>query len=185
MSYDMREQLDLSRLRDSEIDKHFSDKWGIEPVGRLFERIGVDRIWTHKMTGRRWSVEYKHDTLAHKTGNVFVETTSVDTADVKGWAYTSCAQVLVYYVVSGEYAFVIRMAEIERRLAVWEQFYETKSASTLNKGTGKTYKTYGVCVPLLIFRAAADKVVPVYSGDERTAATDNVIPLLVGSGVLG
>lgn len=175
-AYDMNTQLSQSRVRDSEIDKHFADSWQIEPVGRLFEKVGIDRIWTHKATGRRWSVEYKHDTLAHKTGNIFVETTSVDTADKKGWAYTSTAQLLVYYVVEGEYAFVLRMHEIWRRLPGWEQFYEAKHATTSDEN-GQSYKTWGVLIPIQTFRAASEKVVPVYNGDER-ASRENVIPML-------
>lgn len=185
MGYDMKEQLELSRLRDSEIDKHFMDKWRIsKEVPRGLERLGVDRVWVHRETGRRWTVEYKHDTIAHRTKRVFIETVSVEEAGVKGWAYTSCARILVYYVVGGEYAFVIRMDEIERRLPVWERCCETKTASTVDKRTGRTYKTHGVCVPLFQFRAAADKVVPVYSGDEPSAEPGNVIPMVTGSGVL-
>ena len=119
-TYDLKAQLSLSRVRDKEIDKHFADKWHIQTVSRDLERAGIDRIWTHRETGRRWSVEYKHDTLAHKTGRVFVETASVVEAGKKGWAYTSCARVVVYYVVAGEYAFVSRMDEIERKLPWWE-----------------------------------------------------------------
>lgn len=182
-TYDLQNQLELSRLRDSEIDKHFSDSWHIQKVGRDFERAGIDRIWTHKTSGRRWTVEYKHDTLAHKTGNVFVEVESVE-GSARGWAYTSCARVVVYYVVGGEYAFVTRMDEIERKLPWWEATFPKKHATTLNKG--RSYKTHGVLVPLMIYRASADKVCPVFSGDEPTAEPSeaHVIPLRRGSGVL-
>lgn len=183
-TYDLKDQLALSRLRDSEIDKHFSNTWRIQSVGRDFERVGIDRIWTHKTSGRRWTVEYKHDTLAHKTRRVFVETLSVKEAGKLGWSYTSCARVVVYYVVEGEYAFVTRMDEIEGKLPWWEATFPKKEATTANKRTGERYTTVGVCVPLMIYRASADKVCPVYSGDERTAKPDNVIPLRRGSGVL-
>ena len=182
-AYDMDTQLSQSRVRDSEIDKHFADSWEIQPVGRLFEKVGIDRIWTHRQSGRRWTVEYKHDTLAHKTGNVFVETVSVDSAEKMGWAYTSGAQILVYYVVEGEYAFVVRMPEIERRLDYWQSFYQHKAATTVDKAANRSYKTWGVLVPLLTFRAISEKVMPVYNGDER-AEKENVIPMRQGSGVL-
>lgn len=176
MSYDLQEQLELSRQRDHEIDKHVKNVWLVNTVNRDFERAGVDRIWTHRDSGMRWSVEYKHDTLAHKTGNVFVETVSVDTAGKKGWAYTSTAQLLVYYVVEGEYAFIARMHEIRRRLPGWERFYKAKHATTTDRA-GNAYKTWGVLIPLQTFRAASEKVVPVYNGDER-AQRENVIPML-------
>jgi hypothetical protein len=172
MNYDMQDQLALSRMRDCEIDKHLSDDWRISgEVPREMERLGIDRVWIHRKTGRRHTVEYKHDTLAHKTGNAFVETESVE-GKKKGWSYTSCAQVLVYYVVGGEYAFICRMDEVERRLKGWELFYPAKAATTVDKRTGESYRTLGVCVPLPVFRSAASKVVPVYSGDEPTLRRD-------------
>ncbi len=168
MNYDMQEQLRLSRLRDSEIDKHLSDDWRISgEVPREMERLGVDRVWVHRKTGRRHTAEYKHDTLAHKTNRAFVETWSVERKK-RGWAYTSCAQILVYYVVGGEYAFVCRMEDIERRLPFWEAHYPTKHATTFDRRTGESYRTVGVCVPLPVFRGAASRVVEVYSGDEPT-----------------
>ena len=182
--YDMKDQLEASRIRDEEIDKHFSDKWRIsKELPRDHERLGYDRVWIHRETGRRWTVEYKHDTWTHKTGNVFIETESVE-GEKKGWAYTSCARVLVYYVVHGEYAFVVRMDEIERRLDVWETCYPKKSTTTYDKKTGKSYNTVGVCVPVFVFRAISEKVVPIYSGDEPTADPAYVIPMSKGSGVL-
>lgn len=183
-TYDLQEQLELSRLRDSEIDKHFAGKWEISrATSRSVERMGVDRLWTHKESGRRWLVEYKHDTQAHRTGNVFIETWSVE-GKKRGWAYTSCARAIVYYVVGGEYAFVTRMDEIERRLTSWELMHPEKPATTADKRTGETYRTLGVCVPLFLYRGASDCVVPVYSGDEPAAKRENVIPMLRGSGVL-
>lgn len=182
--YDMKDQLEASRLRDAEIDKHFADKWHVsKELPRTHERLGYDRVWVHRESGRRWTVEYKHDTWTHKTGNVFIETESVE-GEKKGWAYTSCARVLVYYVVYGEYAFVVRMDEIERRLDVWEKLYESKTTTTYDKKSGETYNTVGICVPVFVFRSICDAVVPIYSADERQARQEHVIPMRRGSGVL-
>lgn len=187
--YDFSEQLALSRVRDAELDKHFASDWKISrELPRHFERLGIDRVWVHRKSGRRWTVEYKHDTIAHRTRNAFVETVSVegDNGGEKklGWAYTSCAQVLVYYVVGGEYALVLRMSDIENRLPCWEAQYNTRTTTTLDKRTGESYRTSGLLVPILVFRGAASKVVPVYSGDEPTADSQYRIPTLRGSGVL-
>lgn len=180
----MGEQLKLSRLRDREIDKHFADKWRIsKELPRGLEKLGIDRIWIHRETGRRWSVEYKHDTIAHRTENGFVETVSVVEANKLGWAYTSCAQMLIYYVVEGEYAFVLRMEDVERRVDLWRIQYPEKDTTTVDKSTGESYRTRGVLVPLFVLRAISEKVPPVYSGDEPTPLRPT-IPLKRGSGVL-
>jgi hypothetical protein len=183
-TFSMDKQLQQSRIRDAEIDRAFADKWYIsKEVPRAIERMGVDRIWIHRETGRRIPVEYKSDERAHKTGNVFVEVESVE-GEKKGWAYTSCARFIIYYVTGGEYAFVTRMDEIERRLTGWELNYPKRPAGwTIDKATGNRYRAVGICVPLMIYRAASECVVPVYSGDGPTVAKDNVIPLRSGSGV--
>lgn len=193
MAYDFAEQYENSKGYDRHIDAAFEPWWEVENVGRLFERAGMDRLWTHRDTGRRMSVEYKSDTMAHRTKHVFVETESVVEAGKRGWAYTSCAQLLVYYVVEGRYAFVARMSEIERKLEGWELAHQIRDVRTRdgNSGNessdteGSCYTTRGILVPLMTFRAAASAVVEVSPPEaEGPPHREHTLPLKVGSGVL-
>lgn len=185
MEYDFAEQYEGSKKRDADIDAAFEPWWEVERVGRPFERAGLDRIWTHRDTGRRLGVEYKSDTMAHRTKHVFVETVSVAEAGKPGWGYTSCAQLLVYYVVEGQYAFLLRMHELERRLEVWETFKQSRDTSTVDEGSGERYTTRGLLVPLMEFRAAASAVVEVPCATaEGVPSREYTLPTKTGSGVL-
>lgn len=57
----------------------------VEPVGMDAQRRGVDRLMVSPGTRRVVRVEYKADSVASRTGNAFIETVSVDTANKPGW----------------------------------------------------------------------------------------------------
>lgn len=124
------------------LDGYFSSKYKILPVSMDMQRLGIDRIFEDRTTGMRWAVEYKTDDAAETTNNVFVETVSVDTQNKLGWALTSCAQILVYYIPPRHMAYTFSLAELRARLALWKRAYGTKSAK--NQG----YATHGIPVPI-------------------------------------
>ena len=145
-----------AKLYEAELDKHFGQRFNITPATRPQERMGIDRFFEHQSSGVRYSVEYKTDHQSPETGNVFIETTSVDTARKKGWAYTSLAQVLVYFIPAYEYAMRADMTVIKRLLPEWKEYYE---ATAWNRGRdGESYRTLGRLVPLDEFRRACVQV---------------------------
>src|SRR5690606_23251114 len=99
------------------LDALFSRWYRIRPASAAQQRRGIDR-WFRTAT-RRLAVEYKTDHTAARTGNAFVETVSVDTAHKPGWAYTSQADYLVYYIPPDGLVYVLRFAVLRRELARW------------------------------------------------------------------
>jgi hypothetical protein len=139
-----------AKLYEAELDKYFGVSYEIEEASRLQQSAGIDRIFIHRVTGAWYYVEYKTDHRTHETGNVFIETMSVDTADKPGWAYTSGAQVLVYFVPGYETAYRIDMMTIKRKLPQWSAY---RKAPAWNRSRdGSLYQTFGHLVPLDVFR---------------------------------
>ena len=99
-------------------------------------------------------VEYKSDRTAERTGNAFVETVSVDTANKPGWAHSSQADWLMYLVPGQcEALYIIRMADLRQRLATWQATYQQRRIP--NDG----YHTVGLLVPLHEFETIAYAVI--------------------------
>lgn len=127
---------------DHRLDDHFARWFDIAPATRDEQRAGIDRTFVHRTTGARYTVEYKADDKASKTGNAFIEVTSVDTAGRAGWAMSSQAEILIYMVVQPETIYAVRMKTLRTALARWQRRYPKRSAQ--NQG----YKTWGYLVPL-------------------------------------
>lgn len=141
---------------EAELDKHFLPAYDIEPATREQERLGIDRFFEHRTTGVCYSVEYKTDHKTHETGNVFIETMSVDTAGRRGWAFTSTAQVLVYFIPGEEYAMRADMTEVKRGLPEWSGYPE---AQAMNRGrSGDYYRTLGLLVPVDVFGRVCEAI---------------------------
>lgn len=140
-----------ARLYEAELDKFFDGAYRLEHATMEQERSGIDRIFENRRSRVRYSVEYKTDHQAHETGNVFIETMSVDSADKKGWAFTSVSQVLVYFIPKLEYAMRADMLDVKRRLPEWIHRYREVPATNKSRG-GEFYRTLGRLVPVDVFR---------------------------------
>jgi hypothetical protein len=136
---------------EAELDKYFSTAYEIQPASREQERSGVDRIFTHKASGLRYSVEYKVDMHTATTGNVFIETTSVDSEDKCGWALTSTAQILMYFIPQWGKVLRCNMLDVKRSLADWE-CYPLQRVPNESR-TGERYNTLGRLVKLDAFES--------------------------------
>ena len=88
------------------LDSVFSRWFIVSRVDAAKQRIGIDRIWRGRKRGQRLTVEYKCDRTAASTGNAFIELQSTDRS--RGWALTSRADWLVYYV-PGQRIYLVRM----------------------------------------------------------------------------
>ena len=114
-----------------------------------WQRYGIDRFF---QSGKwNWAVEYKADSRAAQTGNVFIETVSVDTNGDKqgtpGWAKTSQAHLLVYYIPPAGRIFFTQMARIKALVSKWERAYELVPARN-----DAGYYTWGLKVPISEFK---------------------------------
>lgn len=138
-------------LHEREIDSQFHDRFEISAVPRFMQRLGVDRIWKNRESGETFTVEYKADEVASRTGNVFIETTSIDTEKKPGWAYTSTAQILVYYI-PGDAIYLASTLRLRRVIKDWVRRYPTGRA---NNGT---YFSQGILVPTSVFARIATRM---------------------------
>ena len=102
ITYDFNTQLAEGIAHERQLDEFFLTQYqGLLTIAQATpaqQRQGIDRLFTSISTGEVDTVEYKADSLAGKTGNAFIETVSVDTANKPGWAVASEAKYLVYLV---------------------------------------------------------------------------------------
>ena len=155
MTYTFDAQKARGDAGEALLDQVFAADYKIRPATRAEQRRGIDRIFTHRKTGRRLAVEYKTDYKAAHTGNAFVETISVDTVGKAGWAYSSAADYMIYYVPGDEVIYVIALAVLRRELSRWVREYPLRAAQ--NEG----YATHGVLVPLDEFEQHAEAVMSI------------------------
>lgn len=153
MIYDFRQQLHQGQAGEHRLDQFFSEWYDIAPVGMEQQRQGVDRMFKRKDNGTTYKVEYKTDKTASSTGNAFVETVSVDTANKPGWAYSSQSDYLVYFLPEDLLIYVIAFDRLRSHLPQWAKCHRTRRIP--NKG----YHTVGLLVPLDEFEKIATQVI--------------------------
>ncbi len=146
-----RFQADLQRGGREEVvlDTFFSRWYTVEPVSMAWQQGGVDRVFVEKKSHIRHTVEYKSDTKAGETGNCFIETVSVDTINKAGWAFSSLAQRLIYYVPPKKMLYVVPMCALKESLQEWGKKFTVKSKLNENRAGDGYYYTKGVIVPLV------------------------------------
>lgn len=153
--YDFDQQHEHGQRGEAFLDAFFANRGHtIQAATRGQQRQGIDRVflWDGKMA----RVEYKTDFLAHETGRVFVETISVDTEGKEGWATSSQADLLVYYVPGLRRIYVISLAALRDMLPTWNECYPTRPAQNVD------YATHGVLVPLNEFAHHASQIFEIH-----------------------
>lgn len=153
--YNFADQLSHGKRGETFLDRFFAHWFRIEPAAPEEQRHGIDRHFHHLKSHDDFTVEYKTDSAAARTGNAFIETISVDTEHKAGWAFTSQADVLLYYVPGKDTVYILKMAAIRARLPLWRQTCEVREVP--NGG----YHTHGLLVPLQELERCADRVMAV------------------------
>ena len=151
--YDFDEQLAKGEDGEKLLDAFFSREWIIRTATRQEQRQGIDRHYIHRRDGRRYKIEYKTDYIVHRTGNAFIETVSVDSEGRAGWAHTSSADFLFYFVVEDLLLYIVSMRTLREQLERWARVYPIKAVP--NRG----YKTHGILVPLCELEEHSTQVV--------------------------
>lgn len=151
-TFNFNTQLAKGQEAERQLDLHFAQQFDIHPVSREQQGNGLDRCLVDRQTGRAWLVEYKADWAASKTGNAFVETVSVDKGNKPGWAYSSMADYIMYYLPNDLLVYVFTLKKLRARLEKWKATYPTGQAK--NEG----YVSEGVLVPLHEFERHANQV---------------------------
>lgn len=147
--YDFAEKLAEGEAGEAALDKLWDARWQVTKANRDDQRRGIDRWLLDADTNTLLSLEYKTDTTAGRTGNAFVETVSVSTTNKPGWAVSSQAQWLIYYIPQPETVYGIKMARLRQALPAWQKKYPSRDIP--NRG----YVTTGLLVPLDEFEKIA------------------------------
>jgi hypothetical protein len=150
--YNFGDQLSHGERGEALLDRFFARWFRIEPATHEEQRQGIDRHFHHLTSHNDFTVEYKTDHTAARTGNAFIETVSVDTAGKAGWAFTSQADRLLYYVPGKGIVYVLKMTAVRARLPFWQQAYEIREVP--NNG----YHTHGLLVPLEELEKVAERL---------------------------
>jgi hypothetical protein len=152
--YAFKTQLTKGEQSEAALDSFFAQWYIIKPADRAQQRQGIDRIFTRRDNDVALLIEYKTDWTAGKTHNAFVETISVDTAHKPGWAYSSQADYLIYYVPDAALIYTIAFVNLRASLEAWCSF-------PLRRIPNHGYHTIGLLVPLNEFERIATKVLRV------------------------
>ena len=119
--------------------------WRIEATTRHEERdlrLG-DRHFTKGAV--HYYVEYKSGIQTYHTGNIFLETVSVDTQAKAGWVYTCRADYIFYAALLNGKILIMQPPTLRAAIETLKtRFREVKTT----KGQNETYDTHGLLVPL-------------------------------------
>lgn len=143
--FPFKDKLEEGEKYEKELDAYYSKWFKVEAVDLSTQKMGIDRIFTNQTDGTRWTIEYKSDTVASSTGNAFIETISVNTTNKPGWAYSSCAQLLFYYLPMEGKVARLTMYAIKNLIREWLNKYPIKPCHN------ESYQSFGICVPLPVF----------------------------------
>lgn len=154
MKYSLQRQLEKGQKWERYLDSLFDTNFHIREATRQQQRQGIDRIFIEKSTGKSYTIEYKADKTAARTGNAFVETMSVDRIGKRGWAYTCQADFIIYYIVGIGPAYILKPNDIREQLPIWEYRFPERTIPN------KTYNTIGLLVPLDEFEKVAVAIHP-------------------------
>ena len=131
--------------------------WTVCPMGGYDERVLHlgDRFFVKGTTVLK--IEYKSGIQTFHTGNVFLETVSVDTQRKPGWVYTCQADFIMYAALLNGKILVFKPQALRDRIEYLKnKFREVKTSNHQNDG----YDTFGVIVPLdYAERQLAEKVI--------------------------
>lgn len=141
-TYNFKTQLLQGQDGEWFLDQYFKGKFNIFPANEQQQRHGIDRIFIERGKKRVLFVEYKTDITAATSHNAFVETISVDSMNKPGWAFTSQADMLLYYIPGDGIIYVLRFDVLRSQLPRWEKVYPVRKIP--NEG----YYTHGLIVPL-------------------------------------
>lgn len=147
MDFESTPQFKNGKTIEDYLDGYFGTKGGfdIELLTADEERrqcLGDRRF--HK-NDKSYLVEYKSGIQTFYTGNVFLETVSVDTAGKPGWVYTSRADFIVYAAVLNKKLLIFRPGHLRREIEALKMRFPSRKTS---KGQNKDYNSEGVLVPL-------------------------------------
>ena len=156
VSQTFRDSYEKAEKYNSLLDHHFNDRYEVVNCEtKAAQILGVDRLFIAHKSGRCFSVEYKVDFIARRTGNAFIETLQRFESGrlVRGWAYTTGAQIVCYFVAP-ETIYVMDALKMKTELPHYAKFFPLSDWVVNRKPDGSNYAAQGILVPLEIFEKA-------------------------------
>lgn len=128
------------------LDRFFANRgWTIQQMSQHEERVLHIGDRYFERDGKRLKVEYKSGIQTFYTGNVFLETISVDTHQKQGWVFTCQADYLMYATLLNHKILVMRPEILRANIQRLKLHFPTVKTG---KGQNDGYNTHGVIVPL-------------------------------------
>lgn len=128
------------------LDKFFRGRgWVIEGTTPHEERVLCIGDKKFRRDGKLYNVEYKSGIQTFYTGNVFLETVSVDSENKPGWVYTCKADFIAYGALLNGKILIFLPSKLRDCIEGLKTKFPTKKT---NKGQNTGYDTHGVIVPL-------------------------------------
>ena len=156
--HEFQDSLKKGEKGEKELDKFFKKTFEISDVPMELQRAGIDRVFIHKKTRSRCTVEYKTDFAEKRYGNVFLETWSNVQDQKRGWMYTTLAQWIYFYLPHRKEVCIIDVVSLKEHLKELEEKYPVKSALNRIPNNGGFYRSEGVCVPYKEFKKLAYQI---------------------------
>lgn len=153
---DFVECLQYGQSGEALIEKHFSDRWDIQPATTEQQKLGIDRVFKNQCTGEAYTIEIKTDTVAAKTGNAFLEIAKHLNPYRPGWVYT-CQADFLFYLVPHQMLIVVRPNTLRLHIESWLISYPLRNVKS--EGKHQNYQTQGVLVPLDELAKTGGKVI--------------------------
>lgn len=162
-SYDFNRQHSFGKDAEQFIYQAFQTRFNVIPAPGYLQQAGVDFTFTDRLTSTVFKVELKTDTRAHRTGNAFIETVSIDREGQQprpGWAFTSEADFLLYFVPYSMPRRIYRVAlsDLREQISRWQADYEERRIPNTDAARGN-FNTVGILVPLDKLSAIAQEVI--------------------------
>lgn len=144
---------DTTQFKNGKDVERFLDAY-FSALGFAVEVLGYEEERVKHLGDRRLHrgglsilVEYKSGIQTFYTGNVFLETVSVDATNRPGWVYTCQADQIVYAALLNRKLLWIEPKILRDRINGFQQRFRTVKTS---KGQNTGYDTHGVIVPLAV-----------------------------------
>ena len=121
--------------------------WMIEQTTPHEERVLCLGDRRFSRGGQTFTVEIKSGIQTYYSGNIFLETISVDSQNKPGWLFTCKADVIMYAALLNYKILVFKPQQLRDKIAMLRsRFREVATSHHQNDG----YNTWGLLVPLAV-----------------------------------
>lgn len=154
--YDFETQHKIGQAGESFLDRWLYPLYAVTDVSgdSSYQQAGIDRILT-RPDGSVFTVEYKVDLAAKRTGNLFFETVSNDKKARPGWGWSSQADYWLILIPDQE-ILIFNPDNLRNLVQSLQRTLRQKSIP--NRG----YNTIGYPIPLCQAQKVAAQVMKLY-----------------------